>query len=61
MVTLFGNQINLFFDGSTTGNIKYDGKDNLGRTLYNGSYIAILTKKYEDKMETERCRILIIK
>jgi hypothetical protein len=50
-----------FFSGNTTGNIKYDGKDNSGRTLYNGSYMAILTKKYDDKTETERCRILIIK
>jgi hypothetical protein len=50
-----------FFDGDTTGNIKYDGKDNSGRTLYNGSYIAIVTKKYGDKTETQRCRILIIK
>ncbi|MDR1418012.1 MAG: hypothetical protein LBI80_02490 [Endomicrobium sp.] len=50
-----------FFYGNSTGNIKYDGKDNSGRTLYNGSYIAILTKKYDDKTETERCRILIIK
>ncbi|MDR2395713.1 MAG: hypothetical protein LBD57_03815 [Endomicrobium sp.] len=50
-----------FFDGNTTGNIKYDGRDNSGRLLYNGSYIAILTKKYGDKTEIERCRILIIK
>jgi hypothetical protein len=50
-----------FFDGNSTGNIKYDGKDNSGRTLYNSSYIAILTKKYGDKTETQRCRILIIK
>jgi hypothetical protein len=50
-----------FFYGNSTGSIKYDGKDNSGRTLYNGSYVAILTKKYDDKTEAERCRILIIK
>jgi hypothetical protein len=50
-----------FFNGNTTGNIKYDGRDNSGRALYNGSYIAILTKQCNGKTETERCRILIIK
>jgi hypothetical protein len=50
-----------FFNGNSTGNIKYDGKDNSGRTLYNGSYVAFLTKEYNDKTETERCRILVIK
>ena len=39
----------------------YDGKDNSGRMLYNGSYLAVLTKKYSGKTKTERHRILIIK
>ncbi|MDR2192690.1 MAG: hypothetical protein LBO62_07435 [Endomicrobium sp.] len=41
--------------------ILYNGKDNSGRTLYNGSYLAVLTKKYAGQTKTERCRILIIK
>jgi hypothetical protein len=50
-----------FFLGNTSQNIKYDGRDNFGRILYNGTYLAILTKKYSNKTETEKCRILIIK
>ncbi|MDR1244551.1 MAG: hypothetical protein LBJ98_01050 [Endomicrobium sp.] len=51
----------LFFLGNNSQVIKYDGKDNSGRLLYNGTYLAVLEKKYADKTEIERCRILVIK
>jgi hypothetical protein len=50
-----------FGSGQTSVEIDYDGKDNSGRLLYNGSYIAVLTKKYGGSSKTEKCRILIIK
>lgn len=48
-------------DQASSKDITYDGKDNSGRMLYNGTYIAILTKKYGGKTKVEKCRILIIK
>ncbi|MDR1940823.1 MAG: hypothetical protein LBQ47_00650 [Endomicrobium sp.] len=50
-----------FSVGGTSSEIMYDGRDGSGRTLYNGTYIAILTKKYQGRVKTEKCRILIIK
>ncbi|AKL97567.1 hypothetical protein [Endomicrobium proavitum] len=47
--------------GNSSVEVEYDGKDNSGKMLYNGTYLAILTKKYGGKTQTERCRILIIK
>jgi len=41
--------------------IFYDGRDNSGKMLYNGTYIAILTKKYGGQTKVEKCRILVIK
>lgn len=46
---------------ATSKDITYDGKDNSGRMLYNGSYLAVLTKKYGGKTKVEKCRILIVK
>ena len=47
--------------GGISKEITYNGKDNSGRILYNGTYLAVLTKKYAGKTKTEKCRILIIK
>jgi len=47
--------------GNTSSEISYDGRDGAGRMLYNGSYLAILTKKYGGQTKIEKCRILIIK
>ena len=41
--------------------ITYDGRDNSGKILYNGTYLAVLTKKYSGKTDVKKCRILIIK
>jgi len=51
------------FQGGTdiSKSIFYDGRDNSGKMLYNGTYIAILTKKYGGQTKVEKCRILIIK
>jgi hypothetical protein len=51
----------LFFSGNSSQVIRYDGRDNSGRMLYNGTYLAILEKKYANKTEIEKCRILVIK
>ncbi len=39
----------------------YDGKDDYGNVLYNGTYLCVIKKKYSDNTKTERCRLLIIK
>ena len=42
--------------------IVYDGKDDYGNILYNGTYLCVIKKKYSDGgSKTERCRLLIIK
>jgi hypothetical protein len=41
--------------------ISYDGKDDRGRTLYNGTYLCLIKKKYPDREENDRCRILVLK
>jgi len=41
--------------------IVYDGRDDNGRVLYNGTYLCILKKKYSGQTKTEKCRLLIIK
>ncbi|MDR2399390.1 MAG: hypothetical protein LBD61_03040 [Endomicrobium sp.] len=50
-----------FFSGNNSQVIRYDGKDNSGRMLYNGTYLAVLEKKYANKTEIEKCRILVIR
>lgn len=39
----------------------YDGKDDYGNVLYNGTYLCVIKKKYSGNTKTERCRLLIIK
>jgi len=50
-------------DNLAKGNneIVYDGKDDYGNTLYNGTYLCVVKKKYSGTTKTERCRLLIIK
>ena len=51
-------------DNLSKGNNEYvyDGKDDYGNTLYNGTYLCVVNKKYSDGgNKTERCRLLIIK
>jgi hypothetical protein len=50
-----------FFSGNNSQVIRYDGKDNSGKMLYNGTYWAVLEKKYANKTEIEKCRILVIR
>ncbi|MDR2425875.1 MAG: hypothetical protein LBD46_01605 [Endomicrobium sp.] len=52
---------NYIGDMISSKEITYDGKDNSGKMLYNGTYIAVLTKKYGGKTNVEKCRIIIIK
>lgn len=44
-----------------TNEIEYDGKDDYGNTLYNGTYLCVLKKKYDGNSKIEKCRLLIIK
>ena len=39
----------------------YNGKDDSGNMMYNGTYPCIIKKKYQDKEEKDKCRLLIIK
>ncbi len=51
-------------DNLVKGNneIVYDGKDDYGNILYNGTYLCVINKKYSNGgNKTERCRLLIIK
>lgn len=41
--------------------IIYDGKDDSGELLYNGTYLCSITKKYQGREATERCRLLVVK
>jgi hypothetical protein len=52
---------NMFFLGGNSQVIRYNGRDNSGRMLYNGTYLAVLEKKYANKTEIEKCKILVIK
>jgi hypothetical protein len=51
----------LSFSGNSSHAIRYDGRDNYGKILYDGSYLAVLNKKYQNKTEIEKCRILVIR
>jgi hypothetical protein len=60
----YGDKIrNFSVNNLTSGNncVCYDGKDDKGNTLYNGTYLCIIKKKYNGSTETEKCRLLIIK
>jgi hypothetical protein len=41
--------------------VTYNGRDDKGNILYNGTYLCIIKKKYTGREETEKCRLLIIK
>ncbi|MFH1368871.1 MAG: hypothetical protein ABII64_07075 [Elusimicrobiota bacterium] len=41
--------------------VAYDGKDNAGEALYNGTYCCIIVKKYGGRESRDSCRILVIK
>ncbi|MCL2799103.1 MAG: hypothetical protein FWD54_02315 [Endomicrobia bacterium] len=47
--------------GQGFSEITYNGRDNSGKMLYNGTYLAVITKKYNGKTSAEKCRILVIK
>jgi hypothetical protein len=51
----------LSFSGGSSHTIRYDGRDNCGKILYEGSYLAVLNKKYQNKTEMQKCRILVIR
>ena len=60
----YGDKIRSFSaDNLASGNnyVTYDGKDDKGNILYNGTYLCIIRKKYNGRQETEKCRLLIIK
>ncbi|MHB9154538.1 MAG: fibronectin type III domain-containing protein [Endomicrobiales bacterium] len=51
-----------FYDLPAGANeIVYDGKDDNGRLLYNGTYVCVIKKRFSGKENRDRCRILIIK
>jgi hypothetical protein len=41
--------------------VVYDGKDDSGRIMYNGTYVCVIKKKYASRQEIDKCRLLIIK
>lgn len=41
--------------------IVYDGKDDYGNMLYNGTYLCVVKKEFAGQTKIERCRLLIIK
>ncbi|MCX5778174.1 MAG: hypothetical protein NTU66_03000 [Elusimicrobia bacterium] len=50
-------------DGLCKGSneIAFDGRDEAGNQLYNGSYVCSITKKYSGRETRDRCRLLVIK
>lgn len=60
----YGDKIkNFSVNNLASGNnyVTYDGRDDRGNILYNGTYLCIIKKKYAGREETEKCRLLIIK
>jgi len=60
----YGDKIrNFSVNNLSSGNnyVTYDGRDDKGNILYNGTYLCIIKKKYTEREETEKCRLLIIK
>ncbi|MCB4790708.1 MAG: hypothetical protein LHV68_02360 [Elusimicrobia bacterium] len=51
------------FDNLNAGanEILYNGKDDSGNLLYNGTYVCIIDKKYPNRKERNNCRMLVIK
>ncbi|MCX5782086.1 MAG: hypothetical protein NT145_05225 [Elusimicrobia bacterium] len=44
-----------------TNQMSYDGRDDDGKELFNGTYVCKIKKKYGYGENTDKCRILIIK
>jgi hypothetical protein len=44
-----------------TNQISYDGRDESGNIMYNGTYPCIIKKKYQAGEQNDHCRLLIIK
>ncbi len=61
----YGDKIfHVLCDNLSAGNneYSYNGKDDYGSILYNGTYLCVVKKKYSSgRTSTERCRLLIIK
>ena len=61
----YGDKIyHVSIDNLLKGNNEYvyNGKDDYGNTLYNGTYLCVVKKKYSNgDNKTERCRLLVIK
>jgi hypothetical protein len=60
----YGDKIKSFsVNNLASGNnyVTYNGTDDKGNILYNGTYLCIIKKKYTGRTETEKCRLLIIK
>lgn len=51
------------FDNLVKGanEVTYNGKDDNEKVLFNGTYLCVINKKYSNKEEKDKCRILIIK
>lgn len=51
------------FEGLAAGQnqIAYNGRDDNGRPLYNGTYVCEITCKYSGGESKDRCRLLIVK
>ena len=61
----YGDKIyHVSIDNLSKGNNEYvyNGKDDYGNILYNGTYLCVVKKKYSNgENKTERCRLLVIK
>ena len=51
------------FDNLPSGinEIEYNGTDDSGSVLYNGSYVCVIKKLYGSKEDKDTCRLLIMK
>lgn len=52
------------FEGLLKGSneVTWDGKDNEARVFFNGTYVAVINRKYSDgRKERTTCRILVLK
>ncbi len=51
------------FDGLSAGaqQVSFQGRDDEGNILYNGTYVCRIVKKYIGREEKEICRILVLK
>jgi hypothetical protein len=44
-----------------TNQVSYDGRDDSGNTMYNGTYPCVIKKRYANGEQDDHCRLLIIK